>query len=124
MHGSSRIMKQWPGSPYPLGATWDGNGTNFALFSEHATGVELCLYDSGEPGRETARVRLPEYTNEVWHGYLPEVKPGQRYGFRVHGPWDPENGHRYNPAKLLLDPYGKSVAGQVKWDEAVFPYHF
>ena len=115
------MIKLWPGKPYPLGATWDGVGTNFSLFSEVATRVELCLYD--DAGNET-RVDLPESTAFIWHGYLPNAGPGQRYGYRVHGPWEPEHGHRCNPAKLLLDPYGKAVEGEVKWNEAVFPYHF
>ncbi len=114
-------MKIWPGAPYPLGATWDGVGTNFSLFSEVAGRVELCLYD--DSGAES-RVDLPESTAFVWHGYLPNIAPGQRYGYRVHGPWEPENGHWCNPSKLLLDPYGKAVEGQVRWDESVFPYHF
>ncbi len=114
-------MKVWPGHPYPLGATWDGVGTNFSVFSELATRVELCLFDDN--GSET-RVDLPEMTAFIWHGYLPNVAPGQRYGFRIHGPFEPENGHRCNPAKLLLDPYGKAVEGQIKWNEAVFPHHF
>ena len=114
-------MRIWPGKPYPLGATWDGVGTNFSVFSEVAERVELCLFDAN--GNET-RIFLPESTAFIFHGYLPNVGPGQRYGFRVHGPWEPDNGHRCNPAKLLLDPYGKAVEGQVKWDEAVFPYHF
>ena len=114
-------MRIWPGKPYPLGATWDGVGTNFSVFSEVAHRVHLCLFD--ESGQET-RVDLPEVTSFIWHGYLPNVGPGQRYGFRVHGPWEPHAGHRCNPNKLLLDPYGKAVEGQVKWNEAVFPYHF
>jgi len=114
-------MRIWPGKPYPLGATWDGVGTNFSVFSEVASKVELCLFDAA--GGET-RVALPEVTAFIFHGYLPNVGPGQRYGYRVHGPWEPEHGHRCNPNKLLLDPYGKSVEGQVQWDEAVFPYHF
>ncbi|MFO7812761.1 MAG: glycogen debranching protein GlgX [Pelovirga sp.] len=114
-------MKVWPGLPYPLGATYDGSGTNFSLFSEIAERVELCLFD--HKGNET-RIELPEVTGYCWHGYIPEVQPGQRYGFRVHGPWRPEEGHRCNPAKLLLDPYAKEIEGQVEWDEAVFPYLF
>jgi len=114
-------MKIWTGKPYPLGATWDGVGTNFSLFSEMASRVELCLFEND--GSET-RVELPESTAFIWHGYLPNVGPGQRYGYRVHGPWEPELGHRCNPNKLLLDPYGKAVEGQVVWNEAVFPYHF
>jgi isoamylase len=111
----------WPGNPYPLGATWDGMGTNFSIFSEVANRVQLCLFD--EEGQET-QIDLPEVTAFIWHGYLPNVGPGQRYGFRVHGPWEPENGHRCNPAKLLLDPYGKAMVGGVQWNEAVFPHHF
>lgn len=113
--------KVWPGMPYPLGAVFDGSGTNFSLFSEVAERVELCLFD--DDGNET-RVDLPEVTGYCWHGYLPKVEPGQRYGFRVHGPWDPDRGIRCNPNKLLLDPYAKSIEGQVNWDEAVFPYLF
>ena len=114
-------MKVWPGTPYPLGATYDGAGTNFSLFSEVAERVELCLFD--ERGHEL-RVDLPEVTGHCWHGYFPDVGPGQRYGFRVHGPWAPQHGHRCNPAKLLLDPYTKAVDGDIRWDEAVFPYRF
>src|SRR6185369_11414104 len=99
-------MRTRPGSPYPLGATWDGSGVNFALFSENATGVELCLFDP-EGHSETARVPVTEQTDQVWHVYLPEARPGQRYGYRVQGPWDPANGHRFNAAKLLLYPYSK-----------------
>jgi isoamylase len=116
-----RAVRLWPGTPYPLGATYDGAGTNFSVFSEVATGVELCLYD--EQGVET-RVELPESTAFCWHGYLPNVGPGQRYGFRVHGPWEPHNGHRCNPAKVLLDPYGKAVDGEVQWHEALFGHYF
>jgi isoamylase len=118
-------MRVWPGGPYPLGATWDGTGTNFALFSEVADAVELCLFDSdGDwPGTET-RIALTEVDGFVWHGYLPDVGPGQRYGYRIHGPYAPGEGHRCNPAKLLLDPYGKAVDGQIRWDEAVFGYRF
>jgi glycogen operon protein len=114
-------MKVWPGEPYPLGASFDGAGTNFSLFSEAAEKVELCLFD--EAGNET-RVNLSEVTGFCWHGYLPHVLPGQRYAFRVHGPWNPEQGLRSNPNKLLLDPYGKAISGQVQWNEAVYPYHF
>jgi isoamylase len=111
----------WPGTPYPLGATSDGLGTNFSVFSEIAERVELCLYD--DAGQEH-RVDLPEITAFCWHGYVPGVGPGQRYGFRVHGPWAPHEGHRCNPAKLLLDPYVKAVEGDIRWNEAVFPYRF
>ncbi|MBP2473217.1 glycogen operon protein [Crossiella equi] len=114
-------MRPWPGHAYPLGASYDGAGTNFALFSEVAERVELCLFD--EHGEET-RVRLPEVDGFVWHGYLPGVGPGQRYGYRVHGPHEPEHGHRCNPNKLLLDPYAKAVDGPLEWDESLFGYHF
>ena len=110
-------MKIWPGTPYPLGATYDGSGTNFSLFSEVAQRVELCLFD--DAGNET-RADLPEMTALCWHGYLPNIGPGQRYGFRVHGPWDPNAGHRCKPSKLLLDPYGKAVDGQVQWHDSLF----
>jgi glycogen operon protein len=118
---STVAMTIWPGEPFPLGATYDGRGTNFSLFSEVATRVELCLFDS--EGKET-RVPLPETTALCWHGYLPEVRPGQRYGFRVHGPWAPDEGHWCNPAKLLLDPYAKAIEGEWNWNESMFPYHF
>jgi glycogen operon protein len=114
-------MRPWPGSSYPLGATYDGAGTNFAVFSEIAEGVELCLFD--ELGNED-RVRLREVDGFVWHGYLPSVEPGQRYGYRVYGPYDPPGGHRCNPNKLLIDPYAKAVDGGVDWDEAAFGYRF
>jgi glycogen operon protein len=109
-----------PGRSYPLGATWDGAGANFAVFSEHATAVELCLFDSAYPGREVARIPLRERTDQVWHVHLPEARPGLLYGYRVHGPWDPGAGHRFNPAKVLLDPYAKAIAGGLRWHEAVF----
>ena len=110
-----------PGSDFPLGARWDGSGVNFALFSAHATKVELCLFDpSGR--RETARVPLPEYTHEVWHGYFPRIRPGQLYGYRVHGPYEPEAGHRFNPNKLLLDPYALQLRGNLRWHDALFGY--
>ncbi len=114
-------MKVWPGTPHPIGPVFDGSGTNFSLFSEIAERVELCLFD--DQGNET-RIDLPEVTGFCWHGYLPGIEPGQRYGYRVHGPWEPENGHRCNPAKLLIDPYAKAIEGQIQWDEAVFPYPF
>src|SRR5215472_1605143 len=116
-----RRMHIWPGAPYPLGATWDGWGTNFALFSEVAERVELCLFD--EAGTES-RVALTEVDGFVWHGYLPAISPGQRYGYRVYGPYDPRRGARCSPAKLLLDPYGKAVDGDVAWDEALFDYQW
>jgi isoamylase len=111
----------WPGRPYPLGATWDGEGVNFALFSAHAEKVELCLFDrSGN--REEARIALPEYTNEVWHAYLPDARPNLLYGYRVYGPYDPSNGHRFNPNKLLIDPYARSLHGRLRWSDALFGY--
>ncbi len=106
-----------PGQPYPLGATWDGAGVNFAIFSEHATKVELCLFDSAGDSRESARIELREQTDMVWHGYLPGVLPGQLYGYRVHGPWDPESGHRFNPAKIVLDPYAKAIGRTIRWTD-------
>ncbi len=110
-----------PGSPYPLGATWDGNGVNFALFSAHASKVELCLF-SNDGRRELERIVLPEYTDEVWHGYLPDVRPGQLYGYRVHGRYEPRQGHRFNPNKLLLDPYARELVGPLRWTDAHFGY--
>ncbi len=115
-------MRVWPGKPYPLGATWDGRGVNFALFSEHATKVELCLFGSASDRQESHRIALPEQTDRVWHGYLPDVGPGQVYGYRVHGPYEPGAGHRFNPNKLLLDPYAKAIARDVSWDDALFGY--
>jgi isoamylase len=114
-------MQVWPGSSYPLGATYDGMGTNFSLFSEVATRVELCLFD--DSGRET-KINLPEVDGFVWHGYLPNVGPGQRYGYRVHGPYDPGAGLRCNPHKLLLDPYAKAIDGKVDWHPSLFGYDF
>ncbi len=111
-----------PGRPYPLGATWDGHGVNFAIFSENATSVELCLFDPDDPKRETARHVLPERTDQVWHGFLPGLEPGQLYGYRLHGPYDPPAGHRFNPNKLLIDPYAKAIAGDVDWSVPVFGY--
>jgi glycogen operon protein len=114
-------MQIWPGEPFPLVATYDGAGTNFTIFSEVATRVELCLFD--EQGKET-RLDLPEVDALCWHGYLPNVTPGQRYGYRIHGPWNPSEGHRCHPSKLLLDPYSKAIEGNVEWNEAVFTYRF
>ena len=114
-------MQVWPGNRYPLGATYDGTGTNFALFSEVADGVELCLFD---PHGNEQRIQLVEVDAFVWHAYLPGVEPGQRYGFRVHGPYEPARGLRCNPNKLLLDPYAKAIDGDVTWDPAVYGYDF
>jgi glycogen operon protein len=115
------ITAVWPGRPYPLGATWDGEGVNFALFSEHAHKVELCLFDAAGR-RELQRVALREHTDQVWHCYLPEARPGQLYGYRVDGPYRPEEGHRFNPHKLLLDPYARNITGPLRWSDALFGY--
>jgi isoamylase len=110
-----------PGVPYPLGASWDGSGVNFALFSANAERVELCLFDA-RGRRELARIALPEYTDEVWHGYLPDARPGTLYGYRVYGPYDPARGHRFNHHKLLLDPYAKAISGSIRWSDAHYGY--
>ena len=115
----SRLVRE--GRPFPLGATWDGVGVNFALFSAHATKVELCLFDA-DGKREIERIEMPEYTDEVWHCYLPDGRPDMIYGYRVHGPYEPENGHRFNPNKLLIDPYARQLVGRIKWDDALFGY--
>jgi isoamylase len=112
-------LRVWRGNPYPLGATWDGSGANFAIFSENAQAVDLCLFDND--GSEQ-RIRMTEHTDLVWHCYLPDVRPGQRYGYRVHGPYEPQHGHRFNPAKLLIDPYARRIDGAVKWDDSLFGY--
>src|SRR5687767_232510 len=115
-------MRVWPGQPYPLGATWTGIGVNFAIYSNHATKVELCLFDSPQAAKESTRIALPEHTDMVWHGYLPDIRPGQLYGYRLHGPYDPAAGHRYNPNKIVLDPYAKSLGRAVRWDDSMFGY--
>ena len=115
-------MRVWPGQPYPLGATWDGEGVNFALFSEHATGVELCLFDNPDDAQESHKIVFQELTDHVWHAYLPDVRPGQFYGYRVHGPYKPEEGHRFNPNALLIDPYAKAITGRIQWGDALFAY--
>jgi isoamylase len=115
-------MRVWPGQPYPLGATWTGLGVNFAIFSAHASSVELCLFDGPDATAPAACVHLPEHTDMVWHGYFPDVRPGQLYGFRVHGPYEPEHGHRFNPHKIVLDPYAKVVGRNIRWDDTVFGY--
>ncbi|MCP2043851.1 glycogen debranching protein GlgX [Pontibacter sp. HSC-36F09] len=112
----------YPGSPYPLGATWDGDGVNFALYADNATGVELCLFNSIEDESESVKIKMNERTHQVWHAYLPEIKPGQMYGYRVHGPYDPANGHRFNPNKLLIDPYAKAISGTIDWHDSLFGY--
>jgi len=110
----------YPGSPFPLGATWDGEGVNFALFSENATAVDLCLFDSKT--NKERRIRVKEVDNHIWHAYIPKLKPGQLYGYRVYGPYEPQNGHRFNPNKLLIDPYAKALSGKVEWSNAIFGY--
>jgi isoamylase len=116
-----KLNKVFPGKPYPLGATWDGNGTNFAIYAENATGVELCLFQGDQSGAEV-RIKVRERSHHVWHVYLPEIGPGQLYGYRVDGPYDPGNGHRFNPNKLLLDPYAKAISGVINWSDALFAY--
>ena len=115
-------VRTWLGFPNPLGATWMGNGVNFALFSEHATGVELCLFDNREDTEENVRIPITERTDQIWHVFLPDVRPGQLYGFRVSGPYDPEHGLRFNSSKLLVDPYAKAIAGEVNWSDEMFGY--
>src|SRR5688572_19560118 len=115
-------IKVRPGVPYPLGATWDGGGVNFALFSENAIGVELCLFDDRDGNAEVARLPLQEQTDLVWHVSVPGLRPGQRYGYRVHGPYEPERGHRFKPAKLQMDPYAKAYDGALQWSDGIFGY--
>ena len=115
-------MKIRPGHPYPLGATWDGSGVNFAIFSEHATKVELCLFDSQHDTREARRILLPEQTDLIWHGYIPGILPGQLYGYRVHGPYDPERGHRFNANKVVLEPYSKAIGRMIRWSDEMHGY--
>lgn len=115
-------MRVWPGRPYPLGATWNGSGVNFALYSENATKVELCLFDSVDADKECCRILLPESTDLVWHCYLPDILPDQVYGYRVYGPHEPAKGHRFNPNKILLDPYAKAIARETRWSDNVWGY--
>jgi len=115
-------VKTWLGFPYPLGSTWLGNGVNFALFSEAATSVDLCLFDNIEARQENVRIPVTEHTDQVWHVFLPDARPGQLYGFRVSGPYEPERGLRFNSSKLLLDPYAKAIAGEVNWADEMFGY--
>jgi isoamylase len=112
-------IRPWPGYSSPLGSTCKNNGVNFALFSENATKIELCLFDSPDSSAESVRIPLPEKTNQVWHGFFPTLKAGQIYGYRVHGPDDPANGQRFNPRKILLDPYAKLIARDLRWDRAI-----
>src|SRR3990167_97728 len=121
MKAHSRITAIWPGSAYPRGATWDGEGVNFAVFSENAEKVELCIFDDN--GRfERQRITMRERTDYIWHCYLPEARPGMAYGYRVHGPYQPENGHRFNPHKLVIDPYAKDLIGTLRWSDALYGY--
>ena len=113
-------MRIWPGSPHPLGATWDGEGVNFALFSRHATAVELCIFEHPNDAVPASTVTMPPATDWVWSCYLPDARPGSLYGYRVAGPWDPEHGHRFNSAKLLIDPYAKAVSGPIRWSDEIF----
>src|SRR6202022_3528493 len=115
-------VKIWLGYPYPLGATWLGNGVNFAIFSETATSVDLCLFDNVDAPQENMRIPVTEHTDQVWHVFLPDVKPGQLYGYRVNGPYDPKQGMRFNSSKLLLDPYAKAIAGEINWADEMFAY--
>ena len=107
-------VKTWLGYPYPLGATWMGNGVNFALFSEHATSADLCLFESMDARQENIRIPMTEHTDQVWHVFMPDVRPGQIYGYRVSGPYQPEQGLRFNSSKLLIDPYAKAIAGRIE----------
>ena len=116
-----KLSRVREGLPYPKGATWDGKGVNFSLFSANATKVELCLFDSVGK-KEIERIELPEYRDEIWHGYVPDLRPGTIYGYRVHGPYAPDAGHRFNPNKLVLDPYARAHVGALTWDPAVFGY--
>ncbi len=116
-------MKTFPGHSFPLGAHFDGKGVNFALFAENATGVELCLYSNSKNEKESHKIAFTECTHLVWHTYIPGIKPGQLYGYRVHGPFEPENGHRFNPHKLLLDPYARAIAGKIEWNDTLFGYN-
>src|SRR5262245_8677725 len=115
-------MRVWPGQPYPLGATWDGSGVNFALFSEHATAVDLCLFDSDDAVEESLRIPIRERSDYVWHAYLPDATPGQYYGFRVYGAYAPQSGRRFNDTKLLIDPYAKAISSPIEWSRALFAY--
>ena len=115
-------VRTWLGYPYPLGATWLGNGVNFALFSETATSVDLCLFDSLDARQENIRIPVTEHTDQVWHIFMPDLRPGQLYGYRVSGPYEPKLGLRFNSAKLLIDPYAKAIAGQVNWADEMSGY--
>ena len=119
---SMNKVRVWTGAPYPLGATLAGEGVNFSLYSENATGVDLCLFDRPETDHEGVRVRMTECTDHVWHVFLPDVRPGQLYGYRVYGPYEPSNGNRFNASKVLIDPYAKAIAGKIQWGPEMFGY--
>ncbi len=120
--GGRALMRVWPGAPHPLGATWDGEGVNFAIFSEHASSVELCLFEHSDDGKPFATIAMPLATDRVWHCYLPDARPGMLYGYRIDGPWAPDEGHRFNRSKLLLDPYTKAISGSIRWSDELFGY--
>ena len=122
MNPPGTMLRVWPGQPHPLGATWDGQGVNFAIFSEHATAVDLCLFDSESDRAETHRVPLTEQSDQVWHGYLPDLRPGQLYGYRIHGPYRPVDGHRFNAHKVVLDPYARALGRGITWSDSMFGY--
>jgi isoamylase len=115
-------ITSYPGSPYPLGATYDGSGVNFALYADNALGVDLCLFASVKDEAESIKIKLTERSHHVWHAYIPDLQPGQLYGYRVYGNYDPPNGHRFNPSKLLIDPYAKAISGIIDWNDALFGY--
>src|SRR3984893_17059350 len=115
-------MRVWPGEPYPFGASWTGVGVNFALFSAHATKVELCLFESPNAKAGAVCIPLPEQTDMVWHGFLPDARPNQLYGYRVHGPYEPTSGHRFNANKVVMDRYAKAVARTIRWSDEMFGY--
>src|ERR1700743_1596791 len=115
-------MTIYPGNPFPLGSFWDGKGVNFALYSHNATGVELCLFDAEKGVSESTKLKLTERTHDIWHCWVEGVKPGQLYGYRVYGTYEPAEGHRFNPAKVLLDPYSKAICTIADWDDTLFGY--
>lgn len=117
-----KSLDVYPGVPFPLGASWDGKGVNFALYAENATGIDLCLFEQTDPAHEALNIRVKERTNHVWHVYIPGLQPGQLYGYRVYGPYEPEAGHRFNPNKLLIDPYAKAISGTIQWHDSLFSY--
>jgi glycogen operon protein len=115
-------VRVWTGAPYPLGATWTAEGANFAIYSENCTGVDLCLFERPEADHEAIRVRMTESTDKIWHVFLPDIRPGQLYGYRVYGPYEPGQGHRFNASKVLIDPYAKAISGKIEWGPEMFGY--